>query len=88
MKKEIQKRQYDKLAEKWFDKHGYKYRYLKQYPSRTEFEIEKDGITDIAYISINMMSDNFNKCMNIIGEAWEMKREILKMKKELKEAQS
>lgn len=85
MAKEIQKRQYDKLAEKWFEKHGYTYKYLKQYPSRTEFEIEKDGITDKAYIDIHMMSVNFNKCMNLIGECWERKREIIKMKKELKE---
>jgi len=86
MAKQIQKRQYDKLAEKWFEKHGYTYKYIKQYPSRTEFEIEKDGITDKAYISINMMAVDFNKAMNLVGETFEMKREILKMKKEIKEA--
>ena len=83
---QVQKRQYDKLAEKWFEKHGYTYKYLKQYPSRTEFEIEKDGITDKTYISINMMAVDFTKAMNLVGETFEMKREILKMKNELKEA--
>lgn len=88
MAKEIPKRQYDKLAEKWFEAHGYTYKYIKQYPSRTEFEIEKDGIIDRAYISINMMAVDFNKAMNLVGEAFEMKREIIKMKQELKEAQA
>ena len=35
----------EKYAEKWFEKNGFTYRYVKQWISKTVYEISKDGLT-------------------------------------------
>lgn len=75
MAKEIKKREWDILAEEWFNQHGYAFTYKRQYPCKTVFEIEKSGMTDKIEITEAFLSKDFSVPMNLIGEMLEKKRQ-------------
>ena len=40
-----EKNRNEKFAERWFDQHGFEWKLIKQYLSKTVYEISKDGLT-------------------------------------------
>lgn len=77
----VNKTRNEKYVEKWFKENGFDFRLIKQYMSKTKYEISKDGIT----ITFELISgvDDIKGYMKMFNESFEMRKEIMRMKEEL-----
>lgn len=71
----------EKYAENWFKENGFDFKLLKQYISKTKYEITKAEITEIFELPNDVT--NIKKYMDMFLKSFEMKIEILKMKEQL-----
>lgn len=63
----------DKMAERWFSENGFAYKYIHMYPSKTIFEITKDGFTYEVGIPKESRS-HFKKYMTIVKDNFELNK--------------
>jgi hypothetical protein len=70
--KKIYKRVFDLQTEEWLKEHGYTFKYIRQYPIRTDFEIEREGIINRLSVSANI--ENFNLYMDLMEGVFEKQR--------------
>lgn len=66
---------------KWFDENGYTGEIIKQYVSKTVFEISKDGITNKFELPQGVSFNNIKGYMEQYRRNWEMLCELKKVNK-------
>lgn len=66
----------EKYAEKWFRENGFECRLVKQYISKTKYEVSKDGITAIFELPFGV--ENCKKYMDFYNETFEMRKRLKK----------
>lgn len=74
----------EKFAIKWFEENGYSGRIIKQYISKTIFEIEKDGVTDKFELPQEIEFKNIKGYMEQYKKNWEMLCELQRLREEAK----
>jgi hypothetical protein len=72
----------EKYAEEWFAEHGFQFTLVKQYISKTEYTVSKDGIIDNFELPSTVM--DINQYMKQFEKSFSMKVEIEKLKNKLK----
>lgn len=70
----------EKSVIKWFDDNGYNGKILKQYVSKTVFEISKDGITDKFELPQSIDSKQIKNYMEQFQKNWDVLCELKKTK--------
>ena len=70
----------EKAAIKWLDNNGYNGKILKQYISKTIFEISKDGITDKFELPQSIDSKQIKNYMEQFQKNWDMLCELKKLR--------
>ena len=70
----------EKSAIKWLDDNGYNGKILKQYVSKTIFEISKDGITDNFELPQSIDSKQIKNYMEQFQKNWNMLCELKKLR--------
>lgn len=76
-----EKSKIESYAEKWFKEHGFEFKILKQYLSKTNYEVTKDGVTDTFELSSSVTDGKLY--MDNYGKSFAMKVEIDRMKAQL-----
>lgn len=74
----------EKFAIKWFEENGYSGRIIKQYISKTMFEISKDGIADKFELPQGIVFKNIKGYMEQYKKNWEMLCELQRLREEAK----
>ena len=74
----------EKYAIKWFNDNGYDGKIIKQYISKTIFEISKDGITDKFELPQGIVFKNIKGYMEQYKKNWEMLCELQRLREEAK----
>ena len=74
----------EKYAIKWFNDNGYDGKIIKQYISKTIFEISKDGITDKFELPQGIVFKNIKGYMEQYKKNWEMLYELQRLREEAK----
>lgn len=72
----------EKYAIKWLEENGYEGKIVKQYISKTVFEICKDGIADKFELTQGVKTMNIGKYMEQFAKNWQMLCKLNAMKKE------
>lgn len=75
----------EKFAIKWLEKNGYSGRIIKQYVSKTIFEITKDGITDKFELPQGIVFKNIKGYMEQYRQNWDLLCELHRLKGEAKQ---
>lgn len=70
----------EKTAIKWLDDNGYNGKILKQYVSKTVFEISKDGITDNFELPQGIDSKQIKNYMEQFQKNWNTLCELKKLR--------
>lgn len=70
----------EKSVIKWFDDNGYNGKILKQYVSKTVFEISKDGITDKFELPQSIDSKQIKNYMEQFQKNWDVLCELKKLR--------
>lgn len=70
----------EKIAIKWFEENRYSGKVVKQYISKTIFEISKDGVTDRFELPQGMTSENVKGYMEQYRRNWELLCELHKLR--------
>ena len=65
----------EKTAVKWFKKHGYNAKIIKQYLSKTIFSVEKEGYATEFCLTRGV--DDMNLYMSLFDKSFNMERELL-----------
>lgn len=73
---------FEKYAENYLKKKGYAVELVRQYQSKTVYDISKDNITD--RIELPTAVDNKKKYMEFVDRNFKMKAEISELKSMLK----
>lgn len=81
MKNKIEKSATEAMAEKWFKKNGYEFSIVKQYYSKTIYEITKENITMKFELPFAVAS--INNYMKIVDLMFNQRKEIDELKKQL-----
>ena len=71
----------DKYAIKWFNKNGFEGKIVKQYISKTVFEIEKDGVKDKFELPDGIV--DIGKYMKAYENNWKMICELKKLRQQV-----
>lgn len=71
----------EKFVIKWLDDNGFNGKILKQYVSKTIFEIEKDGITDRFELPQGIVFKNISGYMDQFNKNWDMLCEVHDLRK-------
>lgn len=71
----------EKYAEKWFTENGFKFELVKQYMSKTVYDVHKNGITDRFHLP-NEVTDP-KGYMELFNKSFELLEKLEKRKKEL-----
>ena len=66
---------------KWFNKNGFDGKIVKQYVSKTIFEISKDGILDKFELPQGIIFKNIKAYMEQFMKNWDMYCELYKLRK-------
>ena len=74
----------EKFAIKWFEENGYSGRIIKQYISKTIFEISKDGITEKFELPQGIEFKNIKGYMEQYRKNWELLCELQRLREEAK----
>lgn len=72
----------EKYAIKWFEENGFTGKVIKQYLSKTEFEISKDGITDKFTLPQGIVFRDIKGYMDQFKRNWELLCELHELRKE------
>ena len=72
----------EKYAIQWFNENGYDGRIIKQYISKTIFEISKDGVTDKFELPQGIVFKNIKGYMEQYRQNWNLLCELQKLRKE------
>lgn len=72
----------EKYAIEWLNKNGYNGKIVKQYISKTIFEIGKDGVTDKFELPQGIAFKNIANYMEQYRKNWEMLCELKKLREE------
>lgn len=72
----------EKFAIKWFEENGYSGRIIKQYISKTIFEITKDGITDKFELPQGIVIKNIKGYMEQYRQNWDLLCELHRLRSE------
>lgn len=75
----------EKYVIKWFDDNGYDGKIVKQYVTKTIFEISKDGVSDRFELPQGIVITNLDGCMAQFKRNWEMLCQLQQLRKEVKE---
>lgn len=70
----------EKAAIKWLDDNRYNVKILKQYVSKTVFEISKDGITDKFELPQSIDSKQIKNYMEQFQKNWDILCELKKLR--------
>lgn len=76
----------EKFVIKWFEENGYSGKIIRQYVSKTIFEISKDGITDKFELPQGIVFKNIKGYMEQYRHNWELTCELHKLRKEANES--
>ena len=71
---------------KWFDEHGFNGKIVKQYISKTIFQIEKNRISDKFELPQGIVFKNISAYMNQYNKNFDMLCELQKLKRLYKDA--
>lgn len=71
----------EKFAIKWLEENGFEGKVIKQYLSKTEFEISKDGITNKFTLPQGIAFRNIKGYMEQYRENWKMLCELHELRK-------
>ena len=74
----------EKFAIQWFNDNGYDGKIIKQYISKTIFEISKDGITEKFELPQGIVFKNIKGYMKQFKKNWEMLCELHGLREEVK----
>lgn len=74
----------EKFAIQWFNDNGYDGKIIKQYISKTVFEISKDGITEKFELPQGIVFRNIKGYMEQYRKNWEMLCELQRLREEAK----
>ena len=74
----------EKFAIQWFNDNGYDGKIIKQYISKTIFEISKDGITEKFELLQGIEFKNIKGYMEQYKKNWEMLCELQRLREEAK----
>ena len=74
----------EKYAIEWLNKNGYNGKIVKQYISKTIFEIEKDGVTDKFELPQEIEFKNIKGYIEQYKKNWEMLCELQRLREEAK----
>lgn len=74
----------EKYAIEWLNKNEYNGKIVKQYISKTIFEIEKDGVTDKFELPQEIEFKNIKGYMEQYKKNWEMLCELQRLREEAK----
>ena len=70
----------EKFAIKWFEENGYNGKIIKQYISKTIFEISKDGITDKFELPQGIRFKNIKGYMEQYRKSWTLLCELHRLR--------
>ena len=73
----------EKYVIKWFNDNGYDGKIIKQYISKTIFEISKDGITEKFELPQGIVFRNIKGYMEQYRKNWELLCELKRLRKEV-----
>lgn len=71
----------EKYVINWFNENGFDGKIIKQYVSKTVFEITKDGISDKFELPQGIVFKNIKAYMEQFMKNWEMYCELCKLRK-------
>lgn len=71
----------EKFVIEWFDNHGFNGKILKQYVSKTIFQVEKDDITDKFELPQGIVFKDISAYMDQFSKNWDMLYELYKLRK-------
>ena len=72
------KSSWEKYVERYLKQKGFKVTLVKQWNSKTVYDVEKDGTKERLEIPVSVVEKK--KYMDMVNNSFEMKREIMKMK--------
>ena len=72
------KSSWEKYVEKYLKQKGFKVTLVKQWNSKTVYDVEKDGVKERLEIPVSVVEKK--KYMDMVNNSFEMKREVMKMK--------
>lgn len=72
------KSSWEKYVERYLKQKGFKVTLVKQWNSKTVYDVEKDGIKERLEIPVSVVEKK--KYMDMVNNSFEMKREVMKMK--------
>lgn len=75
----------EEYAIKWFNDNGYDGKIIKQYVSKTVFEISKDGVTDKFELPQGIVFKNIKGYMEQYRQNWKMMCELQSLREEAKQ---
>ena len=73
----------EKFAIKWFEENGYNGKIIKQYISKTIFEISKDGITDKFELPQGIVFKNIKGYMEQYRQNWNLLWKLHRLREEI-----
>ena len=72
------KSSWEKYVERYLKQKGFKVTLVKQWNSKTVYDVEKDGVKERLEIPVSVVEKK--KYMDMVNNSFEMKREVMKMK--------
>lgn len=72
------KSSWEKYVERYLKQKGFKVTLVKQWNSKTVYDVEKDGVKERLEIPVSVVEKK--KYMDMVNNSFEMKREAMKMK--------
>lgn len=72
------KSSWEKYVERYLKQKGFSVTLVKQWNSKTVYDVEKDGIKERLEIPVSVVEKK--KYMDMVNNSFEMKREAMKMK--------
>ena len=74
----------EKFAIEWLNENGYDGKIVRQYVSKTIFEVSKDGITDKFELPQGVVFKNIKGYMEQFKQNWELLCELHRLRSEAK----
>ena len=75
----------EKFVIKWFEENGFTGKIVKQYVSKTIFEISKDGITDRFELLQGVVFKNIKRYMEQYRRNWSINLELRDLRNKVKD---
>ena len=73
------------FAIEWFEEHGYTGKIIRQYISKTIFEISKNGTTDQFELPQGIVFKNMHGYMEQFRKNWDVLCELERLRREIKD---